>query len=282
MKREYDKIIDQHYKKEAKEKGLSSCSTMADEITRKTETDAIINFVGECLSCRKSEGLSDPAIILDVGCGNGYTIEVLLTNYPEQRYIGIEKSAELRGLANNRFLYHENVTIRNGDIRNENFIESKVDILICQRVIMNLLAEEDQHLALDNIIRAVASANTHQEGGKLLFIEGFKSSLANLNKARNEFDLQPISPAYHNLYLSDNFFDRPDIRPFVRDGSLFPSNFLSTHYFVSRVLHPILISGKPFKRNTEFVRFFSLALNQFVGDYSPLKLYMFEKVSQSN
>lgn len=279
MQREYDQIIDQHYEKEAKEKGLSSCSTMSDEITRKVETDAIIDFVRECLSCRKAEGLSGPALILDVGCGNGYTLEVLLNKYPEHKFIGIENSAKLRELANTRFTSHENVNIKPGDIRDQNFIDSNsVDILICQRVIINLLSEEDQYLALDNIIKAVAPKNAQQNGGKLLFIESFKSALANLNKARDEFELPPISPAHHNLYLPDNFFDRSDIRPFVRDGSLSPPNFLSTHYFVSRVLHPILTSGKPSQRNTEFVRFFSLALNQFVGDYAPLKLHMFEKV----
>lgn len=279
MKREYDHIIDQHYEKEAKEKGLSSCSTMADEITRKTETDAIIDFVGECIKCRKAEGLSDPAIITDVGCGNGYTLEILQTNYPEQTYIGIEKSPKLRALAKSRFIYHENVNIRNGDIRKKNFIESNVvDILICQRVIVNLLSEEDQLIALDNIISAVSPGSYSRGAGKLLFIEGFKSPLANLNKAREEFDLPSILPPHHNLYLPNNFFDRSDIKLFVRNGYLSPSNFLSTHYYVSRVLHPILTSNKPLKRNSEFVSFFSQALNQFVGEYSPLKLYMFVKV----
>jgi SAM-dependent methyltransferase len=279
MKKEYDNIVNQHYEKEAKDKGLSSCATMADEITRKAETDAIIGFVRESLSCRKAEGLSGPAVILDVGCGNGYTLEVLLTNYPEQRYIGIEKTKKLRELAKSRFIYNENVNIRAGDIRDKQFIElNSVDILICQRVIINLLDEEDQLLALDNMIGTVVPANSYEGGGKLLFIEGFKSPLAILNKARSEFDLLPILPAYHNLYLPDNFFDRADIRPFIRDGYLSPSNFLSTHYFISRVLHPILTSGKPLKRNSEFVRFFNQALNQFIGEYSPLKLYMFEKV----
>jgi SAM-dependent methyltransferase len=279
MKKEYDHIIAQHYDKEAKKKGFSACSTMADEITRKLETEAIINFVKECLARRTAGGISGPAIILDVGCGNGYTLETLLNKYPEQKYIGIEKSPKLRQLAKTRLSFHRNVDIRAGDIRDNDFIEpNSVDILICQRVIINLLAEEDQYLALDNIIRAVVYANAQCEGGKLLFIEGFKSSLANLNKARNEFDLPSINPAYHNLYLPDNFFSRPDIRAFDRDGSLSAPNFLSTHYFVSRVLHPIFTSGKPLERNSEFVKFFSQALHQFVGDYSPLKLYMFEKV----
>jgi SAM-dependent methyltransferase len=279
MDREYDQVISQHYEKVADEHGLSPSSTMADEITRQAETRAIIEFVGECLRRRQAEGLSDPAIIMDVGCGNGYTLEVLLNQYPEPRYVGIEKSDKLRALAETRFSDYEGIIIKAGDIRNNNFFEdNSVDIMICQRVIINLLSEEDQFLALDNIIRSVKPAIVGRSGGKLIFIEGFKGSLANLNRARNEFDLPPILASHHNLYLPDNFFDRSDIIPFVSNDYLSPPNFLSTHYYVSRVLHPIVAYGKPEKRNSEFVRFFSRALNQFVGDYSPLKLYMFEKV----
>jgi SAM-dependent methyltransferase len=279
MNRKYDQVIGQHYEKVADEHGLSPSSTMADEITRQAETRAIVEFVGDCLRRRKAEGLSDPARIMDVGCGNGYTLETLLNQYPEQRYVGIEKSDKLRALAETRFIDHVNVIIKAGDIRNNNFFgDHSVDILVCQRVIINLLDEEDQFIALSNIVRSVEPAIDRRSGGKLLFIEGFKSSLANLNRARDEFDLPPILAAHHNLYLPDIIFDRSDLTPIINNGHLPPPNFLSTHYFVSRVLHPVLTYGKPVKRNSEFVRFFSEALNQFIGEYSPLKLYMFEKV----
>jgi len=56
-------------------------------------------------------------------------------------------------------------------------------------------------------------------------------------------------------------------------------NFLSTHYFVSRVLDAHYKKGKAFKRNSHLVNFMSDALNQFSGDYSPLKLHCFSKVN---
>lgn len=278
MKKEYDSKIEQHYQRVAEEHGLSSSSTMADEIIRQVETDAIVQFVGECIRQRTAEGISTPATILDVGCGNGYTLKVLLDRYPEQKFVGVEKSDSLRELAESRFHANQNVEILSGDVRDESFMaESSVDILICQRVIINLLDLEDQLLALNNMVRVVASPSTWQSGGHLLFIEAFESPLIKLNNARSEFDLPPISPAHHNLYLPDWFFKRPDLKRFVTD-SLPPPNFLSTHYYVTRVLHAIYTHNKPFKRNSEFVRFFSQALNPFAGDYSPLKLYMFEKV----
>lgn len=271
MTREYDKTIEQHYKQVAEEFGLSAASTMADEITRESESKAIVQFVSEALRKRQMGDVLEPAVIMDIGCGNGYTLQRLSESFPEQHFIGIEKSNELRSLAVTRFAARDNVRVVEGDIRNQDFAEKgSVDILICQRVLINLLNEADQKSALRNAVNVVSPKGT------LLFIEAFSSSLAKLNEARAEFELTPIPPAHHNLYLADDFFEIAELKP-LRNDQLPPPNFLSTHYFVTRVLHPLYLGNKPLKRNSEFVRFFSQSLKENVGDYSPLRLYMFEK-----
>ena len=85
-----------------------------------------------------------------------------------------------------------------------------------------------------------------------------------------------IKQAHHNLYLQDNFYDITELKKFIIDDYAFPENFLSTHYYITRVLHPIFIKDKRIKRNSEFVNFFTRALQENTGDYSPLKLYLFE------
>jgi SAM-dependent methyltransferase len=278
MKRKYDTTIKKHYQKVAEDCGSSATSTMADELTRQYETEAILQFVSASLKMLQKESLKRKATIMDIGCGNGYTLEKIIERYPEQHYVGIEHSDDLRTLASSRFEGNDNVNILEGDIRDPHFAEAdSVDILLCQRVLINLLDLEDQRSALNNIIEVVSSPRTSQSGGTLLFIEAFSSYLANLNKARAELDLPPIPPAHHNLYLPDNFFDTPRLRPFVTDDFLIPPNFLSTHYFVTRVFYPLFIQNKPLKRNTEFVRFFSAALKENIGDYSPLRLYIYKK-----
>ena len=282
MKKEYDERIDQHYKDVAKEHGLSSNSTMVDEITRALETDAIIQFVGESLRIQQREGSSERAIIMDAGCGNGYTLEVLSHKYPGHNYVGIEKSDELRSLVSSRFEGNNNVKILEGDIRERDFAKGiRADILICQRVLINLLEIEDQKHALNNIVNTVNSPSVWRSGGTLLFSESFIGPLKRLNDARSEFDLPPIPPADHNLYLPDDFFEMPQLKPLKTDGLLTPPNFLSTHYYVTRVLHPIFTKNKPVKRNSEFTRFFSHALKQNAGDYSPLKLFMYKKSEEA-
>jgi len=274
----YDELIAEHYKKVAEEEGIEPTSTMADNITREKESRAILDFVGDSLRIRKAEGIQQPAKIMDVGCGNGYTLELLSRQYPEQVFVGIEKSEELLNLAASRFKNIENVSIIEGDIRNKNFSKGVIaDVLICQRVLINLLNEEDQKRALNNIVCSVKKSDAWHSGGTLLFIESFMSALTKLNEAREEFELPAMEPAHHNLYLQDDFFKISELITYKTDGCLASSNFLSTHYFVTRVLHPIFVKDKPFKRNSEFVKFFTHALKESVGDYSHLKLYVFER-----
>tara|TARA_Y100000588_G_scaffold388688_1_gene489521 strand:+ start:7573 stop:8427 length:855 start_codon:yes stop_codon:yes gene_type:complete len=273
----YDGIIAKHYKQVAQEEGDKPTSTMADIITREKETHAIDNFVSASLKKRKTENKEDPTMIIDIGCGNGYTLEVLAAKYPKEKFIGVEITKELREIASLRLKNFKNVSIINGDIRDINFSAGQTaDVLICQRVIINLLDEEDQRKALKNIIGTVRKNNSKESGGTLLFLEAFSSSLNKLNQAREEFDLAPIKPAHHNLYLEDNFFQVPELEEFITNDFSIPENFLSAHYYITRVLHSMLIKDKPLKRNSEFVNFFTNALKDNTGDYSPLKLHMFQ------
>jgi len=286
LKKNYDELINRHYRNIAKDHGLSSTSTMADEITRTLETESILQFVEESLILRKADNLSGStkAIIVDVGCGNGYTLERLSQKYPKEKFVGIEISNELRALATARFKMNNMVEILDGDIRDNSFADNIIaDIIICQRVLINLLSTEDQKKALNNIVAVAKPSDAQRSGGTLLFIESFAAPLARLNEARREFDLPPIVPAHHNLYLPDDFFQIDQLRPFRSDEKLPPPNFLSTHYYVTRVLHPILTpENKQFKRNSEFVNFLSAALKANAGDYSPLKLYAFDKINGSS
>lgn len=275
-KREYDAVITEHYRKVADDSGLAATSTMADESTRQLETDAVMDFVFAAIRAYRNGGGKEALTIMDVGCGNGYTLQRLAERFPEQQFVGIEKSDELRELASSRFGPNDHVTIADGDIREQFAPTGSVDILICQRVLINLLEPSDQRTGLDNIVSVLRVRGTDRPAGKCLFIEAFTRGLISLNEARAEFELPALSPAIHNLYLPHNFFETSSLVP-LNATDIPPANFLSTHYYVTRVMHPFFTANKPFKRNSAFAAFFSEALKQNVGDFSPVRLHAFER-----
>ena len=267
MSESYDSAIRAHYRGQAKKHGSAASSTMEDERVRQLETELVLRFVDEALT---GPAAPKDAILCDVGCGNGNTLAAIRARHPDLRLVGVEYTPELLALAQARFEGDERADIRPGDIREPIFEAPNCDLLLCQRVVINLLDPDDQKRALANLSAAV------NQGGSLLFIEAFQSGLDRLNDAREEFGLPPLPPADHNLYLDDGIFDAADgLLPL--DHPEIAPNFLSTHYFVSRVLHAAYLGDRPFVRNSHFVRFLSQALAPAVGDYAPLRALAFRK-----
>lgn len=266
----YDQEIRAHYAGVANEAGLSPTSTMADDRTRQLETDLILQFIE--LAIERQAGRARRLIFADFGCGNGYTLSVLAEHLPSLEIHGFEYTPELRALAGQRFVDDKRASIHPADIREASFTKGlKIDIAIVQRVLINLLDPDHQRQALCNLIDVM------QPGGHILFIEGFQSGLDALNAARSEFELKAVPPAKHNLMLPDDFFERElELSPFAMEKGKIARNFLSTHYFVTRVLHEIALNGRAFTRNSMFAQFMSQALAQNIGDFSPVKAMAFE------
>jgi SAM-dependent methyltransferase len=270
--KDYDQTIREHYRSVAETSGLSETSTMADMRTRQLETELITRFVRSSLIDLKSCGREvDDIVIADVGCGNGYMLDVLRNIDARPKLIGYEFSSDLSALARKRFSYGR-VEIRDADIRKRETLGTEpIDILICQRVIINLMDPSDQARALANLIDAT------RPGGHMIFIEAFQKNLDLLNEARAEFDLPRIESAYHNRYLEEGFFNVTGIGPWVGPESDVSEHFLSSHYFVSRVLHPVLLGARPFRHNSSFVRFMSEAVRPTVGEFAPLRAKAFTR-----
>jgi len=269
----YDSTILGHYKSVAEEAGLSPSATMADGRIRALETALIHEFVdktSEALPAPRTE----PIVLFDVGCGNGYTLSTLASRKIDLNFYGFDFSPDLHALAARQLEGFSNVLgVIQADIRDAGWHGSRLaDIIIVQRVLINIMDRHDQKKVLGNILSAL------RPGGYVLFIEGFESGRRNLNAARAEFDLDEIPPAYHNLLLTDEFFgEEGELDPLELGGWRVPANFLSTHFFAARVLHPVLLGSKPFKHNSLFVTFMSGALLPAIGDFSPIKAFGFRK-----
>jgi SAM-dependent methyltransferase len=281
MGRKYDRIILEHYDNEAMTHGLDSTSTMLDATVRERETHLIERFVTLAVASLRRQGIHDNRIaICDVGCGNGSTLEVLWRKFPKVGYQGIEFTPSMLKLAQTRCRGVRNVEVSHGDVRDLKGYKRRFNIVLCQRVIINVLDPVDQQAALGEL------ASIIEDGGYLLSIEAFWEPLANLNAARFEFGQPPLDPSHHNRYLSPDFYSSetsliPLDGPMLDEGlpiDFLPCNFLSSHYFVSRVIHPLALGPeRPFERNSHFVQFLTKAFDRPIGDYSPVKAYAFKK-----
>lgn len=264
-----DQIIQSHYKIQAEKHKESSTSTMEDLIIRQKELESIYTFFN----------LRDVRVIcndvLEIGCGNGFTLEQLASKYPDTKFHGLDFSHDLLGIASKRKI--ANGSFSQGDVRKLEFADHSVDIVYSERCLINLLSWEDQQKGLSEIHRVL------RKGGYYFMVESFTDGFDNLNKARNELGLDNIPVAHHNLYFDKELFKGFTAPLFnIIDGTALGSdsnallpNFLSSHYFSARVLHPLLTKGDPNLKNTEFVKFFSFLPPS--GNYAPIQAHILQK-----
>lgn len=266
--KKYIKEVDLHYSEVARIYGASKKSTMHNDFIRDSET----KFIIKCIDNFDKPNFS----VLDIGCGNGYTLERLNKIYNKKPEIkadlnGIEPNKKLFQISKQR-LSGQKVRLYNNGIFDFKS-NKKYDIIVCQRVIINLLDENDQINAIKSIEKLL------KKEGKLILIECFESSLNNLNNARLEFGLQKMKPSHHNLYLKRNYFSKL----FKNKSIHFQKelqNSLSVHYYLARVIHPLLllINKKDFQRSSPFLKFIRNLDIKLDVNFSPINLILFEKI----
>ena len=265
-----DTVIKEHYKIQAEKHQGSALSTMEDPIIRQKEVEVIKNFFNLPVIKQNCKD------VLEIGCGNGYTLDLLKEQFKNYIFNGLDFSEDLLKIANSRNL--DNVKFYQGDARQLQFSDESFDVIYTERCIINLLSWEEQQLALKEMRRIL------KKGGYILFMESFSDGYNNLNKARIELGLDAIAMPHHNLYFEKETFE-PFVSQFFQimnpldmgavDENVLHRNFLSSHYFIARVMHPLVTKGDPFLKNTELVKFYSFLPPS--GCYSAIQVYFLKK-----
>lgn len=273
--KDYEKTIVDHYRSMASEAGLDESSTMKDTIVREKEIDAILQTLALI-----SRGTKNGRIA-EIGCGNG----VLLEHLKKENYtnvVGMDYLPEFVALAKSRGLPYP---VTQDDVRAMHYESGVFDVVIGERVIINLLDPADQACAFREVRRIL------RPNGYYLTIEAFEESLLLLNEARAEFGLTPIAMPHHNRWLTEEEWETWTRGSFRRIESfegtpLTPRNFLSSHYFTSRVVYPLLTelrmqsSKERFavkERNAHFSRFFGGVLPPH-GNYASVQFLCLQAI----
>jgi ubiquinone/menaquinone biosynthesis C-methylase UbiE len=268
----YTRVILDHYGKEAREYGTDASSTMRDEITRGSEIAAVLRT----LAWLESKG-ANVGSILDVGCGNGYLLEVLRKNRPSAALTGLEYTPDMVALARQRNV--ERLNVVQGDVRELPFDAGTFDVVVTERCIINVMDVEHQARSLHEVARVL------KRGGHFLCIEAFQDSLDELNAARAELGLPPNEVPYHNIWFRKAWFAET-VAPVFEvvdlaaqgDPALPTPDFLSSHYFMSRAVYPA-ITKREVLYNTHFVKFFAAQFSRLppVGSYAPIQFHLLRK-----
>ena len=253
----YQRIVKAHYRKEAKEHGLSLSATMHDATTRRLEIETLLSY------------LKEGDRVLEIGCGNG-SASIEIGRAKKLGMTCIDFSPDLVALAKKQSTkwIRGSISFRKQDILQ--LSEKPIyDVVFTERCIINLLDWNDQKEALRRMAR------TLKKNGRLILLEVYKDGNDELNRARREVGLPEIPPAYHNLHLV-----KEKVVAYLAEQGLKlkeESNFLSTYYFGTRVLYPALAkaANKDIIYNSAFGDFFSKLPP--VGNYSHIKLLVFIK-----
>jgi ubiquinone/menaquinone biosynthesis C-methylase UbiE len=263
---DYVQHVLNHYKEEAAKNGASAASTMWDNTTRGRELDAIVRLVrhvgGSDLSGQR---------LLEVGAGNGVLLAHLDAVLPELSPVGVEFSPDMLAVAQERKLPRAKLT--RGDVRALEFPDASFDIVVTERCVINLMEPQHQAEAIAQIARVL------RPGGHYICIEAFTDGHQQMNQARQDIGLPPIPQAHHNLWFDKAWFKEQVASFFeIVDLSAIPSlpreNFLSSHYFASRVLYPA-VSKTPVVYNSTFVSFFDFLPPS--GNFSPIQLFLLKR-----
>jgi len=210
--------------------------------------------------------------ILEIGCGNGYALSKLSKSL-DCTFFGIDANRAMIRIASGRRM--KNVTVKVDDILSPRLRERDFDVVFSERCLINLETWGMQKRALENI-HGILRRNGHY-----VMLEMFEDGLNELNEARRAVGLDKISPAWHNRYFRkaelekymkgkfENVLRKPSGAPYDK--------FLSSYFFGSRVLYPVLIQGKgEVEYNNKFVEFFSGSPP--FGNYSPIQLCVLRKI----
>ena len=249
--------IRQHWDLRGRKYGAAPSASWVDE--------TMLHREGEILTSYIKTGER----VLDAGCANGYTT-VQLARAKRIRIVGVDYAPSMIENANlnlNRAgRLKGSVLFKVGNFLDLDFPDQSFDKVITKRCLINLGSHDHQKTALTQAWRVL------KPGGLFLISEVSEQSAEKLNRLRQKFGLETMTPLWHNCYIDEddlldyaqNYFDIKQIR-----------RFSSTYYFMAWALYPALLPAGQRNYRSLFHRI-SAHLPQ-VGDWGLQKLYVLKK-----
>lgn len=195
-----------------------------DEIMKYMEMNAISSYI------------SDGMKVLDFGCGNGITMNYLAKKY-DISIVGIDFSPNMISEAKKLSQQEGTGSNLRYIVGNEETLQSmneKFDIIYSERALINLDSWEKQK---QTILHLCSLLKTE---GKYVMCESSFDGLQQINELRKIFNLEQITPPWHNRYFREEEVE--DLSKSEKINLVEINHFSSTYYFLSRVINAALAS----------------------------------------
>jgi ubiquinone/menaquinone biosynthesis C-methylase UbiE len=168
----------------------------------------------------------------DIGCGDGEATVQYAAKVA--RCVGMERSEHLRAKAEKAAKERgaANLSIRSGDILDTSLPAACFDVILTQRVLINLASWEEQMQGILNVHRML------KPGGRYIMIENTSDAFLALNNVRVELGMAPIPQHWHN-----RFFDYHELIDFFRGKFQLLRHYdFGLYYLLTRVYVPMFAS----------------------------------------
>jgi len=170
--------------------------------------------------------------LADVGSGNG----VATARYARlvAECVGLEQSSHMRSLAERHAAENglSNLTFLPFDILTSGIPEGKFDVIVSQRMLINLASWADQMQGIRNLHRML------RVGGRAILIENTNDAFRAMNDVRVDLGLAPVPQHWHN-----RFFDYDELMSFLRGGfQLVDFQDFGLYYLLTRVYTQLFAS----------------------------------------
>lgn len=219
-----------------------------------------------------SETIQGYSRVLDVGCGNGSSLLMLIKN-KSCTGVGIDFSGEMVALA------QQTATLQ-GLSGNVEFHQrytppvptdwGEFDVAYSQRCFINLERTDLQKEAVLSVQSSLKS------GGIYIMLECFNEGAEETNLLRERFGLPRMDAPWHN-----HFFNLHEVKSWASPTFFIEKvvHISSTYHFLSRVVNAKLCadSGEKLKYDSN-INLFAAQLPQEIGEFGPVKACIWRKI----
>jgi ubiquinone/menaquinone biosynthesis C-methylase UbiE len=186
--------------------------------------------------------------MLDLGCGNGYTLLSLAKELKDFELTGVDFADELVAGAKSLLELNQDSLQSHPEFHCADAVkyieqvpDHSLDYILTERFLLNMPDESTQHAVVREIYRALSP------GGRFIMCEASNNGFRALNELRAKLGLEIILETSADNISALRFDDEAVEKFLIEDLGFDLANKLgvSTYFTISRALHPALIAPLP-------------------------------------